>query len=336
MMNFLRRLLPSYRVITVINSYQGQTKKQLSNIDKKYEYLFWLSEKKENETIMDAKKRIFLNMPKAEGTLREIQIVNNYILQRIKYICDSNNIEFFLTGGNLIGAIRHHGFIPWDDDIDIGMMVNDYQRFSELIVDDEELSSHLYYGKVNGKALIKVKLKGYESFWVDIFLYDRYEATADSVLHRQKEIYSVSLAIQKESKKLAANYMKSQKINSILFSSPEFDEKMKSIIQKHSKKIEYYGHGDNICISILINSKFFHRTYPSCLFFPLKKDFVEFEGERYSCFNQFEQFLQLNYGDIWSLPNDIYPRHEYEIPEAKSELLSIKSQYPQLFGENNV
>ena len=54
------------------------------------------------------------------------------LMQTVINICDAENIDYFLIGGSLLGAIRHHGFIPWDDDIDIGMRRDDYQRFIAL------------------------------------------------------------------------------------------------------------------------------------------------------------------------------------------------------------
>ncbi|MBQ1445758.1 MAG: LicD family protein [Solobacterium sp.] len=46
--------------------------------------------------------------------------------------CDAHQLDWFLTGGSMLGAVRHHGFIPWDDDIDVGMPRRDYERFREL------------------------------------------------------------------------------------------------------------------------------------------------------------------------------------------------------------
>ena len=61
--------------------------------------------------------------------LRKIQLIETEALKVIISICDRLHIEYFLIGGTCLGAIRHGGFIPWDDDIDIGMRREDYNRF---------------------------------------------------------------------------------------------------------------------------------------------------------------------------------------------------------------
>jgi lipopolysaccharide cholinephosphotransferase len=67
--------------------------------------------------------------PEQLENLRKVQIK---LLDAFVKICDENNLIYFLVGGTALGAVRHKGYIPWDDDIDVGMPREDYERFREL------------------------------------------------------------------------------------------------------------------------------------------------------------------------------------------------------------
>ena len=67
---------------------------------------------------------------------KEIQIILLKMLDDFVKYCEKYNLRYYMVGGTLLGAVRHHGFIPWDDDIDLGMPRPDYQRFLELIKTD--------------------------------------------------------------------------------------------------------------------------------------------------------------------------------------------------------
>lgn len=64
--------------------------------------------------------------------LRELQMMQLATMKEIHLFCQKHKINYYIIGGTLLGAIRHNGFIPWDDDIDIAMMREDYERFVSL------------------------------------------------------------------------------------------------------------------------------------------------------------------------------------------------------------
>lgn len=96
--------------------------------------------------------------------LKEVQIE---IMKHVHDFCVSHNIKYFICSGTLIGAIRHKGFIPWDDDIDIMLPRNDYERFIELFSKEKGrymLWSHRIqhdypypYAKVTDQSTIKLE-----------------------------------------------------------------------------------------------------------------------------------------------------------------------------------
>ena len=68
--------------------------------------------------------------------LREHQLYAIEALEYLTQILDRNNIKYFLLAGSCLGAVRHKGFIPWDDDIDIGIFNEDYDRFETVLIQE--------------------------------------------------------------------------------------------------------------------------------------------------------------------------------------------------------
>lgn len=62
-------------------------------------------------------------------TLKRLQQMELEILRDFQELCERHNIDYFAGGGTAIGAVRHKGFIPWDDDIDVNLVRKDYERF---------------------------------------------------------------------------------------------------------------------------------------------------------------------------------------------------------------
>ena len=68
-----------------------------------------------------------------EATLKKVQQTELGILKDFIKVCDENNLTWFGDAGSGIGALRHKGFIPWDDDIDIGMLRDDYEKVLKIL-----------------------------------------------------------------------------------------------------------------------------------------------------------------------------------------------------------
>lgn len=67
-----------------------------------------------------------------ETTLRQCQLVQLHLLHVFDRICKENGLQYLLEGGTLLGAMRHNGFIPWDDDLDVGLPRKDYEKFLKI------------------------------------------------------------------------------------------------------------------------------------------------------------------------------------------------------------
>lgn len=71
-------------------------------------------------------------LPKARGFVRTLQLLNLEIVEEVDRICRKHGLRYWLSFGSALGAVRHGGYIPWDDDIDLCMMHDDWLRFNEL------------------------------------------------------------------------------------------------------------------------------------------------------------------------------------------------------------
>lgn len=89
---------------------------------------------------------------KATGVMRQIQLLSLEILRFFDLVCQKHNLEYWLDYGTLLGAIRQGGFIPWDDDIDIAMIREDYEKlvkvFPEEVKKIDKLSDKLIISKL--------------------------------------------------------------------------------------------------------------------------------------------------------------------------------------------
>ena len=107
-----------------------------------------------------------------DDTLKHLQKVQMMIFKDFIKICEENNIIYFIYGGSLLGTIRHGGFIPWDDDIDVIMFRKDFDKLNEIMKTklDEKYD---FYNVLNEESYFytfgRLTLKGtlFEEWWAD-------------------------------------------------------------------------------------------------------------------------------------------------------------------------
>ncbi|MCF0117438.1 MAG: LicD family protein [Bacilli bacterium] len=75
--------------------------------------------------------------------MNELQKVEFDLLKKFIEVCEKNNLKYYLIGGTCLGAVRHKGFIPWDDDIDVGMPRPDYDKFCKIA--EKEFTNDIFF-----------------------------------------------------------------------------------------------------------------------------------------------------------------------------------------------
>lgn len=152
MYNFIEINIPNWKENKYFISRKNRTRRRKKKFNflithKQILLLYLKTPKNFRSKIRNIINKVIGRKKKAKGSvlskerLRQLQMIELNILLEVDKICKKHNITYYLGEGTLLGAARHQGFIPWDDDLDILMFRKDYEKFIDVTM--RELPSHL-------------------------------------------------------------------------------------------------------------------------------------------------------------------------------------------------
>ena len=251
-----------------------------------------------------------------DETLKHLQKVQTMMLRDFAKICEENDIMFFLIGGSLLGAIRHGGFIPWDDDIDVIMFRKDFEKLNTVMTNNpsdkytflnvlNEETYHYTWGKFTLKNTLLEEWWGNQinytpNIFMDIFIMDNIpDNKIKRFIHKWRCFTLNQLVIHSLIK-----FKNESKIKELIQQGIYYFLKIIPISPMTLKKrcVKTYRKYENTeCKEVC--------DFPSIMFMPIydKNDFLppkkkKFEDIEVNVPNKYDKILTQLYGNYMELP----------------------------------
>ena len=241
--------------------------------------------------------------------LTKIHKLQIEMMDEVKRICDKHNINYFLAFGTFLGAVRHKGFIPWDDDVDLGMLRADFNRFMDIAqteLDPKFRVENIFSMEDNCFLFAKIKYKGtkmvdfytnglkqHHEIWIDIFPFENYtHDLKERKKHERKLVFLQRVLFGK------CHYKHEKKIvyfcrNILGALYPASKNRVKQLLEQESRKFE------NVPSDVVRGAGSYFQYDKSKL-----EDTVEYEfdGKSYRGVHDYHSILTQRYGDYMKLP----------------------------------
>lgn len=225
------------------------------------------------------------SLPKATGILRQVQLADTELLRIVTDILTNNRLSYWLDYGTLLGAVRHKGFIPWDDDLDIAMPREDYDKAMEILPKELgkiDINYSIGSGEAYGRLFVTIYAAG---LVLDIVPYDNVS----------KDSFATSEELQAKIAKCRYYYRKHQNKSHEIYR------------QNREKMIGSYVKDDPIwfqCPEWGQND----RLYDDSVIFPLRK--IKFEDYDFFVPNNYHEYLSIWYGEYMDFPKSGVLHHK--------------------------
>ena len=248
-----------------------------------------------------------------QKTLRNLQLAELELLQEADRICRKNNIRYAIIAGTLLGAVRHGGFIPWDDDADIGMLREEYEKFRDACERDLDHERFYFqdhhntpgyrwgYGKLRRKDTLFLRehqehMPYEQGIFIDIFPLD--QVPENRILRTLKnfECFCVRKMLWSKVGKIADKSTVKRIVYGLLSRVPE-----ESVLHYYDGMVRRAWKHDSSMVRILL------FPTPNRQYMYLKKWYAEtaeiaFEGHVFSGVAAYDAYLGFKYGDYMTLP----------------------------------
>lgn len=251
-----------------------------------------------------------------QSLLRKVQLAQLEILREVDRVCRENDIRWFLCCGTLLGAVRHQGFIPWDDDLDIGMLRQDYEKFCRLAPEKmepkfcvqswyTEPDYPLPFGKVRMKDTLYVEAKSRtfreNGIYIDVFPFDNApEDPARQAAHAVKLNDLFRLKLMKSGykpwiEKDRINWKK--RLGYLLYQVKAVRFSQEDLAKQYDALAASCAAVDTVCRQRGLRKL---ECYPACWFQEL--ELHPFEGEMFPVPKNYDAVLTAQFGDYMTPP----------------------------------
>lgn len=278
-----------------------------------------------------AKNLIIKQGEKKVYNIRKLQLVELEILLAFKNYCEKNNLNYVLIGGSALGAMRHNGFIPWDDDVDIGMPRNDYEIFLNLakkdfddkyLIQNNKTEKNFPYSftkiRMKSTKFIQENLKNIQmnhGIFIDIFPIDGCGNDFDKAKKHVKRLQRYNYF------HIAHTLINSKYNNSlryrlkvhvlILFKKILSQKLINNRIQKLRKK--YSFDSSNYVANFFGTAKGKELIKKEDIFG--KKNCLSFEKHQFPVPSKIHEYLTHIYGEYNKIPKNAHPENKHELVE---------------------
>lgn len=270
-----------------------------------------------------------------ELTVEETKKIELDILIKVAEFCEKHGLKYFLAYGTLIGAVRHKGFIPWDDDIDIHIPREDYNKLIEsfnkdkddahllLISPYDDFAQHTYVKIVDTRTVKKEKNKEYTKgllgIDIDVFPLDGEPEDEKTFVRFYKKLQRIY--------KLHYYVTFNEKEHDISWKTKLFLKFLKKVIRDKNKLIDKaskihakYPYAESKYVGVVESVFNFKKNRFLKEFFE-ESILLEFEGYMFESPKYYDEILTLFYGDYMKLPpKDKQVTHHVHKTYIKTEI----------------